>query len=135
VFEDAKHITDMMRAEKTETGELRYKARRRFSQELATRTALAAMGFKRADAVSALGAVRDALTAKKTTYFQHEGVVTDKRTTADHRTRLHAANAIFDMVPGVKAPQEHQKPSGEISLEIITLAPDGTRTAVRVQAP
>jgi hypothetical protein len=134
MFEDAKHITDLMREEKTATGEARYKARRRFSQELQTRAALVAMGFKRADAVSALATVRDALTAKRVTYFQKDGIVTDQRVTKDHRVRLAAADAIFQMVPGVKAPQETLKPSGEITVEVVTLAPDGTKTAVRVHA-
>jgi hypothetical protein len=134
MFEDAKHITDLMQQEKTATGELRYKARRRFSQELATRAALVAMGFKRADAVGALQAVRDAMQARKVQYFAHEGVVTDRRVTKDHRTRLAAADAIFAMVPGVRAPQEQLKPTGEITVEVVTLAPDGTKTAVRINA-
>lgn len=132
MFEDAKHITDMMQQEKLANGEIRYKARRRFSEELRTRIALQAIGFKRADPVAALQAVRDALQAKKTIYAQHEGVFTDKRTTKDHTTRLKAAQAIMDMVPGVKAPQEITKSTGDFVLEVVTLAPDGTKTAVRV---
>jgi hypothetical protein len=108
------------------------KARQRFRAELAARPALVGMGFRRADARLALQRVRDALHAEHTHFFTHQGVVTDERATVDHRTRLHAARAMFDMIPGVKAPQEIQNAAQTIQLEVVTVAPDGTRTAVRV---
>lgn len=133
MFEDAKHITDLMREEQTATGEKRLVAKRRFQQDINTRSALVAMGFKRADAQKALQNVRDAQEAKETHFFTNQGVVTDERETIDHRTRLAAAKTIFGMLPGVNAPKEIIKSTtGEIQLEVHTIAPDGTRTAVRV---
>jgi hypothetical protein len=136
MFEDAKHITDMMEQIETSTGEKRFLAKKRFRDELATRTALVAMGFTRADPHKAFQRVREALDATTPHYFTNQGVVTDERSTPDHRTRLHAAKAIFDMVPGINAPKEFIKQgTNEIQLEVHTIAPDGTRTAVRVTAP
>lgn len=133
MFEDAKHITDLMQQVETSTGQKRLVAKRRFNEELATRSALVAMGFTRADAKSALQNVREAQAATTTHFFTNQGVVTDERTTPDHRTRLAAAKTIFGMLPGVNAPKEYTKPPvGEIQLEVHTIAPDGTRTAVRV---
>lgn len=134
MFEDAKHITDMMHAERTATGELRFKAKQKFNRELATRASLVALGFKRADAVGALQRLRDAMDANQTQFFAYEGIVTDQRETPDHRIRIKAAQAVLDMVPGVKAPQELLRPTGEIQLEVVTVAADGTKTAVRVSA-
>jgi hypothetical protein len=133
MFEDAQHITDLMREETDAQGNKRLIAKRRFQQELETRNALVAMGFKRADARSALQRVRDAMEANTPHFFTNQGVVTDERQTPDHRTRLAAAKTIFGMLPGVNAPKEFTKvgPS-EIQLEVHTIAPDGTRTAVRV---
>ncbi len=102
--------------------------------EILGRAALQLAGFRPAYLRRALKRTVEALDAKETKLFSHEGKVTDKRVLVDHTVRLGAADTIFRMVPGVYAAKPSGPQPGSIVVEVITLAPDGGRSVVRIAA-
>ena len=82
------------------------------------REALRQAGFRASDLKKAMQRTREAMDATG-------------RFGVDHRTRLKGAEMVFSMVPGVVV-KEEGKSGGTVTVEIITLAGDGTKTAIRV---
>lgn len=111
-------------------------------RDLFARTALVAAGFKRADLSKAMMRVREGLDATTVKVAYDSRIVNPDRTTGgfveskpyvDHRTRMAASDLVMQMVPGMKAPKDERQ-TGDIVVEILTVAPDGTKTAVRLNA-
>ncbi len=101
-------------------------------QEVMARQALEMAGFKPAYARRALDATMEALGANRIEVVKWHGVIADERAYPDHKTRLQAADQVFKLVPGMYAKQEKATGAGNVTVEIITLAPDGTKHAIRV---
>ena len=107
---------------------------REYRLSLLSRVSLQMAGFQEHDLKKAMRRTREALNARDVRFYSHEGVVTDRKELIDHRVRLEAADRIFRMVPGVYAEKDQGKGGGDITVEIVTLAPDGSRTAIRINS-
>lgn len=110
--------------------------------DLMSRTALVAAGFRKADLSLAMSRVREGLSAHTIRTAYDARIVNGDGTTGgfrqsnpfvDHRTRMAAADMVFGMIPGMTAPKDDSR-SGDLVVEVVTVAPDGTQTGIRVRA-
>lgn len=113
-------------------------------RDLFARTALVSAGFRKADLSLAMSRVRQALSATqiKVAYDPHQvvtrpdgssttGKFVQSNPFVDHRTRLAAADIVMGMIPGMKAPKDDSR-TGDLTVEVVLVAPDGTKMGVRV---
>lgn len=101
---------------------------------LLNRALLEQMGFTRAHLRKAWKRTVEAMDAKKTQFFSFEGEVCDERTVIDHFTRLEASEKAFKLAGAYPSKAEAQGTGGTLLVEVTTLAPDGTKTVVRLGA-
>jgi|SRR3972149_5174278 len=103
--------------------------------EILGRAALQMAGFQPRFLKRAMARTVSALDARRVVFFQNGGVVRDKRVTIDHGTRLNAADKLFRMANAYPRESEAKKSGGAaIVVEIANLAPDGSKTTVRIGA-
>ena len=107
---------------------------RKEESEILQRTALRMAGFTADDLVLAMEKTRAALNANQVKVFNHEGRLIYSDPLVDHAIRLEAADRMMRMVPGMYAPKQEEQAQGSLTVEVITMAPDGTRLAVQVKA-